>query len=292
MSVPGPVVTISSHVAIGAVGNRIISFVLERLGIETVEIPTIIFPHHPAHRRVRPLRPSPEDFAELLENVAERLKARPPSAVVTGYFGGRPEAELAASFIEELKRRDERLLYLCDPVFGDAGEAYLPQEVVEAQRRALLPLADIATPNLFEFSVLAGLGPSPEMAAIAAAAADLGPAELIVTSAPALMRGRTAAALFSGGATLLAEHPLAQTPAKGAGDLFCAVYLGRRLLGSPPQEALPYAVAATHDVFAVTASLGRPDLAFAEAQEALVRPNLSRVQLRRLAGAPAVATRP
>jgi len=292
MPAPGPVVTISSHVAIGAVGNRIISFALERLGIETVEIPTITLPHHPAHRPVRPLRPSPADFAELLENVAERLKVRPPSAVVTGYFGGRPEAEIAAEFIAELKRRDEALLYLCDPVFGDAGEAYLPEEVIDAQRATLLPLADIATPNLFEFCELTGIGPEPGMAEIAAAAMDFGPPELIVTSAPAMMRGRTAAALFSGGTTLLAEHPLAETPAKGAGDLFCAIYLGRRLLGAPSAEALPYAVAATHDVFAVTAALGRPDLAFAEAQEALVRPALTRVQLRRLAGAAAKPKRP
>ncbi|WP_026379961.1 pyridoxal kinase [Afifella pfennigii] len=290
MSAPGPVILLSSHVAIGAVGNRVAGFALERLGIETVQVPTVILAHHPGQGPVEPIRPAPEAFATLLDGIAKRLEARPPAAILTGYFAGAEEAEAASRFVERLKRRYPELLYLCDPVFGDAGRAYLPEGVVALLRERLLPMADIATPNLFECCELTGLPHEARLADLTAAASGLGPPEIIVTSAPALMRGRIAAALVTAGGTLLAEHPAVASPAKGAGDLFAALYLGRRLLGTACEEALALAAAATHDVFAATAALGRADLAFAQAQEALVRPGLQRVALRRLACADRAAS--
>ena len=46
---PDVVISISSHVARGCVGNRAMVFALERLGFETWAVPTVLLPHHPGH---------------------------------------------------------------------------------------------------------------------------------------------------------------------------------------------------------------------------------------------------
>jgi len=39
---------------------------------------------------------------------------------------------------------------VCDPVMGDEGKLYVPQEVVDIYASAVVPLADLITPNQFE----------------------------------------------------------------------------------------------------------------------------------------------
>ncbi|MCT8268433.1 PfkB family carbohydrate kinase [Afifella sp. JA880] len=285
MASSGRIILISSHVAAGAVGNRIMGFTLERLGMETVDIPTVLLPHHPGFGLGRPILASPADFAALLAGVATRFSERPPLAVATGYFGRAEHVAETANFIAGLKDRFPGLVYLCDPVMGDSDRLYVPEPVAEAIRDHLLPIADIATPNVFEFGWLTGTKPEPDPTALVADARRLGPAEVIVTSAPALMRGRMAAVLVKPNETILAEHPVVANPAKGAGDLFSALYLGRKILGASSEEALAFAAAGTADLFVVTEQLGRDELAFAEGQDVMLRPNLGRIALRRIAEA-------
>lgn len=39
---------------------------------------------------------------------------------------------------------------VCDPVIGDGGEAYVPEELIPIYRDLFVPLADILTPNQTE----------------------------------------------------------------------------------------------------------------------------------------------
>jgi pyridoxine kinase len=39
---------------------------------------------------------------------------------------------------------------VCDPVMGDNGKMYVPEELLEIYKNTILPLADIITPNQFE----------------------------------------------------------------------------------------------------------------------------------------------
>lgn len=39
---------------------------------------------------------------------------------------------------------------VCDPVMGDDGKMYVPEECLPIYRDLLIPLADIITPNQFE----------------------------------------------------------------------------------------------------------------------------------------------
>ena len=52
---------------------------------------------------------------------------------------------------------NSRVLYICDPVLGDHGKYYVPEELSTYYRNHLLGLADVITPNQFEAEVLSGI---------------------------------------------------------------------------------------------------------------------------------------
>ncbi|KAJ0954452.1 putative pyridoxal kinase [Helianthus annuus] len=48
------------------------------------------------------------------------------------------------------------LLTVCDPVLGDEGKLYVPQELVSVYREKVVPVASMLTPNQFEAEQLTG----------------------------------------------------------------------------------------------------------------------------------------
>lgn len=48
-------------------------------------------------------------------------------------------------------------IIVCDPVMGDNGKLYVPQELVTIYKEFVVPLATILTPNLFEAELLTDL---------------------------------------------------------------------------------------------------------------------------------------
>ena len=68
------------------------------------------------------------------------------------------------------------------------------------------------------------------------------------------------------------ETPLLPLAAKGAGDLFTALFLARRLLGSAPAPALEAAAGSVYDVLVQQLALGAADLPLPAAQELLADP--------------------
>jgi pyridoxine kinase len=273
------IVLLSSHVAMGSVGLRAMGFALERLGFPVWEAPTVLLPHHPGHGPVLPIVPDDAAFAALLERLGEEARRRPVGGIISGYFGSARQADAVLRLVAAVKEAHPQALYLCDPVIGDGGRLYVPEAIAAAVRDRLLPEADIATPNLFEAGWLSGRG-----ADAVEAARLLPPATVVVTSAPALMRGAIGSLLVRGREALLAEHPLVDTPAKGAGDLFAALVLGRLLEGREPAQALEKAAAGVFETMAATRRAGADEMVLAEAQASLVQPH-AHVNLRRLAGA-------
>lgn len=43
---------------------------------------------------------------------------------------------------------------MCDPVLGDNGALYVPEDLIPIYRDEILPLCDICTPNQFEAELL------------------------------------------------------------------------------------------------------------------------------------------
>ena len=66
----GAVISISSYVMRGKVGNRAIVFALETLGLSTWSVPTIVLPYHLGHGRSTRLTFDCEAFDTALKDLA------------------------------------------------------------------------------------------------------------------------------------------------------------------------------------------------------------------------------
>ena len=137
--------------------------------------------------------------------------------------------------IARIKAAKPGIAVLVDPVIGDAGRLYVAQATAEAIRDALLPLATIATPNLFELSWLTG--------ALSSHPAEVVQARARVSARPrswSPRRRETAAAV----ATLLvgkrsassATAPRRAGIPNGAGDLFAGLFLGQCSTAAPARR--------------------------------------------------------
>jgi pyridoxine kinase len=165
-----------------------------------------------------------------------------------------------ARFVRAMKERHPDIPYLCDPVIGDAGGLYVREEVASAIRDELIPLSTITTPNRYELSWLAGQALVETASEAEAAARSLGTQTVIVTSAPALMRGNVANLLVEQRGAAIAEHRLVDGPRNGAGDLFSAIFLARRLGGLSSVDALEKASASVLEIVSHAAKAGSDEL--------------------------------
>ena len=157
MTPPPFVISIQSQVVFGHVGNSAALFPMQAAGLEVAAIPTVIFSNTPDYPTLRGRALDPELFADLLLGARERGLPERADFIVTGYIGSVEVARMVADFVAEAKAAKPGLIYLCDPVMGDAGPGlYVPEAIADVMRDRLLPLADIATPNPFELSWLTG----------------------------------------------------------------------------------------------------------------------------------------
>ena len=161
---PKPVIVISSHVARGSVGNRAAVFSLEVLGHPVWAIPTLILPFHPGHGKGTRIVPENNQFADLLEDLADSPWITEVGGILTGYMANAEQAIIVAAFIRNIREKNPALLHICDPVMGDQslleptkqGRLYIGEETAMAIKHHLCDGADMLTPNRFELSWLVG----------------------------------------------------------------------------------------------------------------------------------------
>lgn len=260
----GKILVISSYVVSGQVGLKAAMPALRALNLEVVSLPSTILAAHPAAYKAHgapaggalPVQQM-RDMADWLINAGALDDC---AAVITGYLPSLAHIDAAAQIIHQLKARAPDIIYCCDPVCGDDGRLYLPESVVDGLRDTLLPMADIATPNLFELHVLSGrdraMGASDNARTGAettgetiAAARALNLENVIVTSAPA-PQGRIAT-LAVGAQIYRCETACAPHAPHGMGDFFAALYMGLKLADT--EKALGIACAT---LFQIAAQIG------------------------------------
>lgn len=279
------VIVLSSFVARGSVGARA-AFALERLGHRVWTLPTVILPWHPGHGRAHRMTLPEADFAALCADLARSPWLPEVGGIITGYLGSAGQADAAAALVDAVRAANPAALHLADPVIGDmgvngTGGLYVPEPVAMAQRDRLVSIADVATPNRFELGWLTGQSVET-LTEITAAARALGPKRVVVTSAPALMAGKIAAALVTANETIVAENQMIEGAPNGTGDLFAALFLSRLIGGASDEVALAAASASTFEVIARSVKAGARELELVDEQEALVHP-MAMVDIRRLA---------
>lgn len=155
------VLSIQSHVTHGYVGNKAATFPLQLHGFDVDGVNTVSLSNHSGYPVIKGHRMDLEEYNNILSGLRANNFLPDYRYVLTGYINNKEVISHVEDTIKEIrqlrleaKRTD--VLYFCDPVMGDDGKLYCKEDVIEAYR-SILHLADVATPNYYEASILSGV---------------------------------------------------------------------------------------------------------------------------------------
>lgn len=222
------VLSVQSHVVHGYMGNRAAVFPLQLLGFEVDVINSVQFCCHTGYPSFAGQRLSGDDLETLIKGMSTNQVLN-HSFLLTGYIG-------TASFLREVLKLHQMLpascCYVCDPVLGDNGHMYVPEDLVAVYRTDVLQHVSVLTPNQFEAELLTQM--SITGIDDAAAACDklhqMGPKIVVLTTLDvpeATREGQDVAMMlsFSGRKWMLRLPRVEGGPFTGTGDLTAAMIL-------------------------------------------------------------------
>jgi pyridoxine kinase len=279
------VISIQSQVAFGHVGNSAAVFPMQMHGIDVTAVPTTLLSNRPGYPTIRGRVLDAQLVADLLLGVEERGTVDTCRMILSGYLGSAEIATVVADFVARAKARNPKLAYCCDPVLGDRDRGlFVHADIPPLVRDRLCPLADIITPNHFEFEWLCGTKAttSGQMIAQAQALMARGPSTIVVTSAElrdipddaieTLAIERLEDGLKEGLKAWRVRTPKLPISPSGTGDLFASLLVSARISGSDTPEALGHAASAIFAVLERTALSGTEEMRIVESAELLVHP--------------------
>ena len=271
------VISIQSQVAFGHVGNSAAVFPMQMHGIDVTAVPTTLLSNRPGYPTIRGRVLDAPLVADLLRGVEERGALDTCRMILSGYLGSPEIAAEVADFVSRAKARHPHLIYACDPVLGDRDRGlFVHADVPPLVRDRLCPLADILTPNHFEFEWLCGVKATTSAKMIEAAQALLarGPSTVVVTSAELADTpgGEIETVAIERTKAWRVRTPKLPISPSGTGDLFASLFVSARVLGSETPEALAHAASAIFAVLEQTALRGTEEMRIVESRELLVRP--------------------
>jgi pyridoxine kinase len=157
------VLSIQSHTVHGYVGQKASAFPLELLGIEVDPLNSVQLSNHKGYAKgAKGQVLQGDQLLEIVEGLDENGLLVGYTHLLTGYIGSVSFLRAVISVVKKLRDRNPSLIYYCDPVLGDHGKFYVPQELVAVYREEVLPLATVLTPNQFEIEQLTGMQISDE----------------------------------------------------------------------------------------------------------------------------------
>ncbi|XP_020087917.1 pyridoxal kinase-like [Ananas comosus] len=179
----GRVLSIQSHTVQGYVGNKSAVFPLQLLGYDVDPINSVQFSNHTGYPSFRGQVLDGEQLWDLIEGLAANDLLF-YTHLLTGYIGSVSFLNTILKVVERLRSINPALIYVCDPVMGDEGKLYVPQELVSVHREKVVPVASMLTPNQFEAELLTGLRITSEQDGLAACNIlhAAGPPKVVITS--------------------------------------------------------------------------------------------------------------
>jgi len=275
------ILSIQSHVSYGHAGNAAAVFPLQRLGHDVYPVLTVTFSNHTGYGATRGPLIAPADVAEVLLGVEERGAFAEVDAVLSGYLGAETMGTVVLDAVDRVRAARETSassapVYYCDPVMGDVGRGFFVREgIPEFLRDAVVPRADIVTPNQFELEFLAGqaIATETELLDAVAVVRASGPATVLVTSVlteqtPA---GSIQMACVSDDGAWIVTTPLLDMAVRGGGDATAAIFLAH-VLTDGPRVALSRTAASMYAVLKATHDGGFAEMRLIAEQDAIAHP--------------------
>uniref|UniRef100_A0AAQ6IQ45 Pyridoxal kinase n=1 Tax=Anabas testudineus TaxID=64144 RepID=A0AAQ6IQ45_ANATE len=143
------VLSVQSHVVRGYVGNKSATFPLQVLGFEVDSINSVQFSNHTGYAHWKGQVLTAEELNVLYEGI-KLNKVNHYDYILTGYSRDTSFLGTVVDIIQELKKVNPNLVYVCDPVMGDHGAMYVPEKLLPVYKDKVVPLANLLTPNQFE----------------------------------------------------------------------------------------------------------------------------------------------
>ncbi|VAI27592.1 unnamed protein product [Triticum turgidum subsp. durum] len=215
----------------GYVGNKSAVFPLQLLGFDVDPINSVQFSNHTGYPKFRGQVLNGNQLWDLIEGLEENELLH-YTHLLTGYIGSVSFLNTVLQVVDKLRSVNPDLIYVCDPVLGDEGKLYVPQDLVSVYQEKVVPVASMLTPNQFEVELLTGLRITSEQDGLKACNTlhSAGPRKVIITSA--LIEDKL---LLIGSYKRTEEQPpeqfkieIPKIPAyfTGTGDLTTALLLG------------------------------------------------------------------
>uniref|UniRef100_A0A7S1KW29 pyridoxal kinase n=1 Tax=Percolomonas cosmopolitus TaxID=63605 RepID=A0A7S1KW29_9EUKA len=166
----GHVLQIQSQVVHGYVGNSASTLPFNLLGFQTSSLNICQYSNHVGYKQWTGVNLKPTDMNLILDGLKLNNFQSNWTHILSGYMSTKELLLELVKFIEDVRNNSKRSMnssneiviknpsiqYVCDPVLGDNGHLYVPEELVEIYRDKLIPLADLVTPNAFEAEQLTG----------------------------------------------------------------------------------------------------------------------------------------
>jgi len=146
----GRVLSISSSVVYGYVGNKASTFPMQLQGFDVDPINSVQLSNHTGYKIFTGEKREGVEMEKLMEGLEKNDFLATYTHLMTGYLGTKTFIECVASIVSKMKQRNKGLLFVCDPVMGDNGKLYVPESFISIYRDKLIPHAALVTPNQFE----------------------------------------------------------------------------------------------------------------------------------------------
>ena len=186
--------------------------------------------------------------------------------------------------LASLRAANDSLVYLCDPVLGDHGKLYVPEELVAIYRDEVVPTATMLTPNQFEVELLTKRAIASEADAAAACESlhARGPHTVVITSLRLASEPNQVLMFASRHHAGVTRQWRLRLPAlaqefTGTGDLTAALLLAwSHQLDEPWRlgEVLEKVAASVQAVLQRTQRAGRSELCLVQSQREIVEPRV------------------
>ena len=210
-------------------------------------------------------------FKELLQGTFELAVNREIDLILyIGYLGNATQAATITEMIHTYRAHIKTII--ADPVCGDHGRTYVPQNVID-QWPSIIHLADIAFPNITELRILTGNQPGddgtePDM--LAAQFKQLFPTTtLVVTS---IKNANTMGIQTYGQNPYCYTHPILPQNYGGSGDAFLAMFILNHYYHHLPfNDALQLAAGQTYQVIKNSIDNNSTDLLLSEIKSITIK---------------------
>ncbi|KAF2009859.1 Ribokinase-like protein [Aaosphaeria arxii CBS 175.79] len=150
------VLAIASHVRVIYVGNKMATVVMQSLGCDVSALNTVHYSNHTAYKQVKGTKTTAQEIADLYEGL-QQSNLNHFDMLLTGYMPSAEAVEQVGKIARDLKynsvTKPGSFFWVLDPVMGDNGKLYIPEDEVP-QYKSLLREADLILPNQFEAETL------------------------------------------------------------------------------------------------------------------------------------------